>query len=353
MTNSAKNQGYITAQGDLVLPLTQTPNWVWVPTGQLNILTLFVPGKTRGQWLEALPYAVEEQIAQPIEDVHLVPLNRQANGDVTLAVVAKTQMAKWLDNLKQHGLQMAQLVPDCFAVDWHAKDHQWLVADSFTRPGDKLIRNGDFCGMSLAQDLVEPTLALANGESDITLQTGSWVDVANLSIRGLGLRTGDYAAKKQSHASLKYWRWPVLLLVGLLVLSVVKSWWQVNRIEQQVQTYQQQTDNLFKQLFPEISRIVNVRVQTQSFLKSAEQQSEQTGPATLLKLVEPHLLANQTIKPGRTDWQNGQLSMQLAAPNTDALDKLVKALEGQAKVRLQIRNVSSEQAEGVIYVSAE
>lgn len=353
MTNSAKNQGYITAQGELVLPQSQTPSWVWVPTGQLNILTLFVPGKSRGQWMGALPYAVEEHIAQPLEDVHLVPLNRQANGEVTLAVVANVQMQKWLEALKQHGLETTQLVPDCFAVAWNAQDNQWLIADSFTRPGDKLIRTGEYSGMSLAQALVEPTLALATTDSQINLQNAALVEPANLQVRGFGLRTGGYAAKKQSRGNLKYWRWPLVLLIGLMVLSVTKSWWQVNRLEQQVQAYQQQTEKLFKQLFPETKRIVNVRVQTQSFLKTAQQQSEQTGPAQLLKILESQILANTAIKPGRADWQNGQLSLQLIAPNTEALEKLVKALDGQAKLRLQIRNVSAEQAEGVIHVSAK
>ena len=351
MNNSAHNQGYITAQGDLVLGENPSPDWLWVPSAQLTIMTVFVPGKTRSQWMEALPFAVEEQIAQPIEEVHLVPFHRQADGQVTLAVVAKSQMSQWLELLKHQGLAQAQLVPDCFAVVWNAQENQWLIAEAFTRPGDTLIRTGAYSGMSVPQSLLDTTKQLYSPQVEI--KNGTLEVLPKAQVRTLSLRTGEYAAKKQSSGQLKRWVWPLGLLATLLILSVAKSWWEVNRIEQQVASYQQQTENLFKQLFPQTQRIVNVRVQTQSFLKTAEQQSDQVGPAQLLKRIESAVLANKTIKPGRADWQNGQLSLQLTAPNTDALEKLVKAVESQAKVRLQIRNVSAEQAEGVIYVSAK
>ncbi|MEA3405621.1 MAG: type II secretion system protein GspL, partial [Pseudomonadota bacterium] len=89
---------------------------VWVPTEQVSLMQQFVPGKRKQDWMTALPFALEESLSEPVEGLHFVALNRDAEGLVSVAIVSKERMQDWVDQLQSFGLAHALLVADCFQV---------------------------------------------------------------------------------------------------------------------------------------------------------------------------------------------------------------------------------------------
>ena len=89
---------------------------VWVPTEQVTLMSQFVPGKRKQDWMTALPYSLEESLAEPVENLHFVALNRDSTGLASVAVISKVRMQQWVEQLQMMGLGHVQLVADCFQL---------------------------------------------------------------------------------------------------------------------------------------------------------------------------------------------------------------------------------------------
>ncbi|CAN8139779.1 general secretion pathway protein L [uncultured Thiomicrorhabdus sp.] len=92
---------------------------VWVPTEQLVLTDIALPAKRRAEIDAALPYAMEEQLTQPVENYHFAILHKQSmnTGSILqVAVVADSLMQTWKASLQEHKLEPLLLVADCFAL---------------------------------------------------------------------------------------------------------------------------------------------------------------------------------------------------------------------------------------------
>lgn len=65
---------------------------------------------------EALPFAIEEHIAEPLDRVHIALGTETAPGVWLAAVVSHDLMTRWQERLAEPGLERARLVPDVLAL---------------------------------------------------------------------------------------------------------------------------------------------------------------------------------------------------------------------------------------------
>lgn len=259
---------------------------VWVPSRWVSVLRVFVPGKSRHQWLEAMPYAIEEQLAQPLEALHLVVLNRDKQGMVTVAVVAKQRMQAWLSALAESDLKQAWLVPECFSLDYTNQEHGadslacWVAMDSMIEPHSRLVRTGRYSGLSIDASHWAAFVQSAQAQMPaLVVEPASRVEVESISaLRRFNLCQGEFAPFSSASRQWRPWRWPAGLAALWLILLGVQTHWQTQQTLEQAQVYQQQTETLFRQLFPQTQRVVNIQVQTQSFLNQSSAQAAQVSP---------------------------------------------------------------------------
>jgi general secretion pathway protein L len=66
----------------------------------------------------ALPYAVEDQLAVPVETQHVAWASLDDPGRVAVGVVARDTLERWLDALREQGLEPDVLVPEALLVPW-------------------------------------------------------------------------------------------------------------------------------------------------------------------------------------------------------------------------------------------
>lgn len=369
---------------------------VWVPTEQVSLLAQFVPGKRKQDWLAALPYALEESLAEPVESLHFVVLNRTSQGLVSVAVVSKSRMQQWVEHVQLMGLGQVQLVADCFQVavaqpkkqadsspsdsDGAQSEQAWSLFK--TDEARCLVRTGEYSGFAGSLEWYQQLVQLhtqRHGEIDVHkvdsvsqhCQTGALSQTApRQPCQAFNLRTGAYQARSQQAGLLKRWLWPALLL-GLAVLVYLAGIvLQTEQRNAQAQAYQAQTEALFKQRFPEVKRIVNIQAQAKSaFNKRANSSEQAVGPSQLIQQVDPLFTKHPTIQVRRLDWRagSGQLAISVQAPNLSTLQALVgdasdsasgtqasqMAKDGKrAPMELKVKNVSQTLAEGVLYVGS-
>jgi len=234
-----------------------------------------------------------------------------------------------------------------------------------------LIRSGLYSGFSVRETCLAPFVGVIEQTGKKVIQNrlseqhllNSQLD-SNQSISRLTLRTGDYQAQSKQQKYWHDWRWPGVLLSLILIASLAATWQKTQTLAKQTQQYQAKTEQLFKEMFPDVKRIVNIKMQTQTRLNNQQGGGQKNNHSlvALLKAVDPLFKADPNIKINRLQWQidrqGGRLSITVSAQQTQQLQTLVSMSQQQRSARainteLELKNVSPNLVEGVFHVTAK
>jgi general secretion pathway protein L len=165
----------------------------------------------------------------------------------------------------------------------------------------------------------------------------------------LNLLTGDYAIRTADSTDLtKYWPAAAIVLVALL-LQVVMQWQLVSRQQQQLQAMQVSSEALFKQAFPEIKRLVNLKAQADQRLSELQQQNsqQQSGFLPLLYRSGMHLKDDRQIQIQRLQFSNDSLQFRISAADTSSIEQFERRLTDEG---LQVERLTGEAKTGEVEI---
>jgi general secretion pathway protein L len=80
-----------------------------IPSGDVVSLSAELPARTSGRWQQAVPFAIEEQLADNVEDMQVAVGPRGSGSQVPVAVIARDRLRQYLDVLKESGIGVAAL----------------------------------------------------------------------------------------------------------------------------------------------------------------------------------------------------------------------------------------------------
>lgn len=206
--------GVWTLAGDrLIIAERGGPATVLVPTEQVRLLAVDLPLANRAKRLEALPFAIEDQIAEPIESVHLALGAEIAPKRYLVGVVRHEVMAGWVDAAEEAGLGHAAMVPDALALPRPAEG-EWAVELGADRA---MVRAGDGTGFAVPPAMLQAVWQAADRPAARSYGAplpaemsagGSTIAPEALSERllapALDLRQGRYARRRAALPNL--WR---------------------------------------------------------------------------------------------------------------------------------------------------
>jgi general secretion pathway protein L len=352
-----------------------------VPAGVVLLTNIKLPPVRGAKLRQMLPFAVEEQILQDPEDVHVAAGPRQPDGSTPVAVIEKAWLRGVLDALKQAGfvpqrVLIETLLPNFEPGSWTLA---WNGAESF-------VRTGSFSGFALnAADEAIPPLELAQslkvaraqqnapqpivvrpvaGGADTALpNTDMWADALGTSVvlerewdfassaapagGSIDLLQGDFAQTlgvKDLLPRLK----PALVLAGLIALLQFGitsfEWWRLSREKQQLENQMVQT---VRGVFPDAKvdkDIVETVLQTRvNYLRGASGEMTTGDFLPLLQQLAPLVRGTPGTKIKNLSYQDGELRADLVLPNEASADAL-KAQAPQAPVQLKVEAVNRSAA---------
>ncbi|MDR6850668.1 general secretion pathway protein L [Sphingomonas sp. BE123] len=138
------------ADGRAIIAEPDGPATVLVPSESVLLLRVALPLASRAKRIEALPFAIEDRIADPIEAVHIVLGAEVAPQTYLVAVVRHAQMTAWVEAAELAGLGHAAMVPDALALP-EPEAGAWCAA---VEDGRVLVRSGDGTGFAVASALI-------------------------------------------------------------------------------------------------------------------------------------------------------------------------------------------------------
>jgi general secretion pathway protein L len=149
----ARASGVWTLAGNaLIIASPEGPATLLVPTESVRLLTVDLPLNSRAKRLEALPYAIEDQIAEPLEAVHIALGAEISPKRYLVGVVRHEVMEAWTARTDEAGLGHAAMVPDALALPRPAEG-AWSVDLSANRA---VVRSGDGTGFAAPATMLRP-----------------------------------------------------------------------------------------------------------------------------------------------------------------------------------------------------
>lgn len=361
--------GSVAAQGQA--PLAEIPSGgerviVLVPGEEVLLTQVEVPGHSRRLLAQAVPYALEEQLVEDVDELHFA-LGAVAGDRVKVAVVSRARMDAWLAELRQAGIEIERMVPDVLALPLH--DDAWHVLRLEQR---LLLRSGPQSGMVMDPDNAAFSLAAALKEAEprpTALRIQDFSDsaeplpelgverlehpaaglpLAALAVafdaqQAINLLQGPYSRRERISRYWRPWRAAAALLAGFFVVQFVAGVVERQQLDAQQQALDTEIEQIYRQAFPEARKVVNARVQMERALASLRGggSAEGGGFAELLAQAGRQFNAAAGLALQRLSYKGGQLDVALLIGDLQQLDQLKQRLVDEAGLEVEIQSASA------------
>jgi len=286
----------------------------------------------KARWLrQALPFAVEELLAEDVEQMHLALGELLADGRHRVFAVRRAWLAAWLQLCGEQRPASIQVDADLLPAEGSQLlwiEGRWLLGGEVAA---RLALSDEDC-QALADSFPEPLAVRADAEraapagQPLQVLGDAYAWLAGQS-GGCDLAQAEFALQRSS-GDWRRWR-PLFAAVGLCVLLqwgffLAQGW----HLEREGDAYREASETLYRELFPNDTRLVNLRAQFDQHLASGAG----TGNGKLLVLLDQASAALQAegsaVQVQQLDFSDsrGDLSLQVQAPGFDVLERLRERL---------------------------
>lgn len=338
-----------------------------IPGEMAMLKQVQVAGRNRTNVLKAIPYALEDNLAEDIDTLHFAVGPMQPKQPIPVAVIRHELLQNWLNACSEAGITPAAAVPDTLLLPY--EDNAWSLLLEKDRA---ILRQGLWEGFVIEKTNLALLLTMALTEAgelapaslrvwgeltselahlDLTIRPESIV--ANpLAVftsgyqqsTSINLLQGPYSRQAQLGKWLRPWRMAAILAGCWLGLQIILHISDYARLQQEQTYFRNEMVRLYKEAAPNAQRIVNPRAQLENRLQelrgtgNAEESVflpllHQSGQ--VLQSVEGITLRGLRYKPN-------QLDLDLEGSSLETFDILEQRFNEQTQLNAQMRTTKQE-----------
>ena len=340
-----------------------------LPAEQVTLLHVDVPSRNPQKVLQAVPFILEDKLAEDVETLHFALGERSAAGQL-VAVIGRARLRRCLDGLSAAGIVPVKLVPDVCAVLPEA-DAAVAVLDE----GAALVRFPDGGGFAsdasltahlLKRRIADITPPLTRIEMHGTPKQMDALDVALADTqlervrrpmeggmlpllarhlgaqRGLDLLQGEFKLQNSMQEHWRQWRLAAYLAAACVLLGLTQQIVSYVKLRHQAAVLDAQVVQIFTQAMPG-SRLQPGTEMLQMKQRLAELEGGNSAGSllALLDALGTGLNGSTTIQVTGINYQGGTLQAQLQAGDIAALDALKSTLNKQAGITANLDSVNA------------
>lgn len=351
---------------------------VLVPAEDVLLAEVKLSARNRAQLLQALPFAVEDQLLSPVEDLHFAA-SRDSGEQVGVAVVAKHTLRAWLQQLAAAGVRADIVLPDSLALPLAAGHGSVLIEEgrALVRlapwsafacslaelPGWlEQLRSSDALAPLQVQDFrAAPALALPVTVANYQERQR---DVLATLARGLvspplNLLDGEFASRHRQARGARWWRVAAMLAAAVVVLAIANLGFDVLQLSRASARMDVLAQEVLRKAFPDIDEAQLARVGPEQLMRGRLDRlrggSESSGLLRVLAQIAPVLGSTTRIQTRGMEYRNGTLELALRAPDVAALDSVRERLTTVPGLKAEVTaaNPGAEGVDGRIRIGSD
>ncbi len=315
-----------------------------------------VPAGASRQFSTMLPFLLEEELAQDIDELHFSIL-KQTGDKAWIAAVDKDYLQQCIERFSEAGIELHRVLPDVLSMPLDGSNFTMLPWQGYC-----LIRQNDYQGIALPEALVPYALARppfsveVNEEEESVSEEPAHIQcfgsipeslasienpkidalpaelpmallAKNAQLSTINLLSGEFKRQSSWLKNIKLWQAPAIAALVLLVVFGINTYTQVSQIETQATAYRTESERIFREVFPDKRRIPTVSYLKRQMSDEKTRLSGGTVDAPLISwLLEVQAALKDTnkvkIQSIKFDGDREELRIQAQASDFQTFEQL-------------------------------
>ncbi len=358
---------------------------VLVPSAE--VLTTSVDIPVKGSKLNAaLPYALEEYLAEDVETLHFAAGTKRSSGRTPVSIVSRRLMDEWLENLRAAGIEAKSIIADSYGLARIPGTISMLLADGYifindgadiemvmqdVSPGDALAAIGalddgidteedddapgsgaprhvlvycepgdderyqhDWIAMRHELDSVDVKLLPDGAMPRLAVTVGTGV--------GVNLLQNDYAIKKEYSGLFRPWKYAAALLIAFGLVGIGTKAADFYLLSKQEVELQRIFNAEYQQMLPGAPETDNPVAVVESLRRRI---GTVDAPPLFLQTMEQLSQAieqNQAARIQAISFRAGIVDIRISAPDVATLDGIQRAIAQSGQFRAAIQSTDQD-----------
>lgn len=305
-----------------------------IPTDRTGLLTVKLPKLDERKARTAIPFSLEEQLAQPVSIVHFSFNNKfYQDKHYLVVVIEKSFLQDLIDELNKRNITIDEITTDWFATSANS---------GCITTTNLLVHTPDFKGAMAGEIATNYLIANTStpvstfNDSTTTLDPKSklsieepyqqWVAKKLLQSPRINLCQGEFKQGTKEKYTKLWLRLSTTLAVIWLVSLLGLNIFNLLIVKHKSTKVDLEIARIYHDFFPNSKRIISPRFRINQLLNTGQSSREEAFFWTLLSKLNKAYNANSvTINDLRVE--NNMLSMTVAAKSFDKLEKLREQLQ--------------------------
>ena len=320
-----------------------------------------IPSKNRSKQLQAIPFAMEDQLAEDIEDTHFA-LGKADDNTVPVIAIKRELLQNTIELFNQQNIHIEALTADSIALPG-SKSHWCILLDEDSaliktdssqahccdRENLTVILQALLSQNSAAnKNIIEPeTITYYYKEGDTEAESllqnfdikikaqpyknhGLEIFVQHLKeVQAFNLLQGEFSPKRESITWLKPWKSVAIAASIWMVLHLGYNGMLASNLEEKNFVLTKQIEKEFKQAIPDARKMTNMQKRVErrlQDLKSGGAGASAGGFLQILSKVSPALSKNDRTNIKAAVYRNNYIDIDLTAKSLQDIEKLKNKL---------------------------
>lgn len=339
---------------------------VIVPAEDVLLTSITLPKMNHSRLLQAIPFALEEQINDELDTLHFAAGSFKANEPLPVMVVARARMNEWMLLLQSWQVTADEMIPSVLALPCPPSSWFVMVSDiALVRTGpsggfacDKA-NLGEMLSLALADAITKPAdIHIETTDADAvsySLAVPVQVTVVDASAQlekmvaslqsedSLNLLQGVYQNKKSNRMPkltqlLKVCVYLLVAWLGVLFLYPIVSF---ALLEQRAAEVNDKIAVIYKRNFPGATSLIAPKDRMQQKLNKLTADVSDNQLLLMIAKIGKGLSASPGVQLKRMDFQGNVMTVDLSATSSDVFTAFTDALSQEGlRVKQQNANLS-------------
>ena len=338
-----------------------------LPASDVLLLEIDLPVKSNHQLKKALPFALEEWLADDVETYHIV-YYRQPNDKIEVAIINAEKLKIIIAACNAAGIQLTGIYSEVLGLPYQENTLSVLINDQKV-----LLRTQQWLGGGIDLDTLPYIIEKWLADYPSSVAVNCWTNnVSPDSLKSLpidlnvypidseilflkigaeklagelNLLTGIFKQNKPTDLTWKKWLPALSVFFITLVMQfgfLMKATWEAKAELARIDT---ETLDLFTHTFPEIKRVVNIKAQADQQLLELKAHNVSKGSPFMDILYQTGgvFSTNTDIEIKKLDFVNKVMRLQFVSKDIAKVDQLKQQIESAGKLTVAILALESKQ----------
>ena len=335
-----------------------------IPDTDVSLAETQIPSKNKKQMMQALPFALEESLAEDVDNLHFSAYRETEDTKVKAAIIKHERLGFWIDLLKSHDIGVHYVLPAIFALPIETQGWSVNISEE-----EAQIRQNTFDGFVCSLDVLDyilpseleenaPEALYVSGDSlritrlvqgeNIEIRAGRAPSLIQYSDIEPTLELNLLNNFSRGESALKNINWspwkPVAAIGGLLLLTWLgMGFWQNHQSQLKLDAIEAEINKVYRNTVTN-GKLTSADAQLSSMTSLLSQLrggmvDTSVSPLPSIASVAPMLKQFPRMTVKELLFKSNKLQMKVETPNLGMLDQFKQTAE---KLQLKVDIGSSK-----------